>query len=38
VLCKCAHENHLAAVAVERRFWIVLAACGGITIVFALLA
>jgi hypothetical protein len=38
VLCKCAYEDYLAAMAVERRFWILLAACGAMTIVIALLA
>lgn len=36
VLCRCAQADLRAAAAVERRFWIALAACGGITILFAL--
>ena len=38
VLCKCAYEDYLAAAAVERRFWVVLAACGATTILVALIA
>ncbi len=34
--CKCAYEQILAARAVERRVWAVLAVCGGAALVYAL--
>ena len=35
-LCKCAQEDLLAAGAVERRVWCVLAVSGGMSILYAL--
>ncbi len=38
VLCRCAQENLAAAAVVERRVWVVLAICGGLSILYAAFA
>ena len=35
-LCRCAHQQWLAAQAVEHRIWTVLTLCGAVTILYAL--
>lgn len=37
VLCRCAQEDFNAAARVERRVWIVLAACGALVIFYCIL-
>jgi hypothetical protein len=34
-LCRCAHQQWLAAQAVEHRIWTVLCLCGAVTILYA---
>jgi hypothetical protein len=34
-LCRCAHQQWLAAQAVEHRIWTVLTLCGAVTILYA---
>jgi len=36
-LCKCAMDDFRAATVVERRVWVILAACGGAVLLYWLL-